>query len=198
MSASLPPNLPNAQPRPPLTRDGLPGFFAPVLKSVLLLCIVCIPLYAGLALVSVPLQEAAWLQQLLSDPDVHWVPPSLRWLLENAMLTNVILCVWSVIATGVTWALLKRWKWALWPFNVLLVLSAVSNFVIAWGVDDIFRHLLAQLPADAADYRQLRTDLQVQRILFGGMLVLTAFAFAGLQGWFAFRLCAADVRRALR
>jgi hypothetical protein len=92
--------------------------------------------------------------------------------------------------------MLRREHWALWLFIVLLVVTALMNFVAAWAVDDGLAHLSQYLTrhGDNPDMRQLRHDLQLQRIVLSGMLVLTAVGFAGLHGWLAVRLLRADVR----
>lgn len=198
MSASLPPQLPSCTPRP--SRDGAPAFLAPLLKSVLLVCVASAALWAVLALIAIPLSASETLQALLADEDFHWLPGSLRWLLTHPVLANVLLCVSSLLGVAACWGMLRRWRWAWGSFVALLAITAVLNGVVVWGVDDAFRHLLAQLPAEtySLEILQLRRDLRVLRVIWTGLTGLTAAAFAVLHGWLIVRLCAADVRALFR
>ena len=86
MSASLPPQLPSCTPRP--SREGAPAFLAPLLKSVLLVCLVTAAMWGVLALIAIPLSGSEALQALLADEDLHWLPGSLRWLLTPSATTT--------------------------------------------------------------------------------------------------------------
>ena len=198
MSASLPPQLPTATPRP--SGDGAPAFLAPLLKSVLLVCLASAALWAVLALISIPLSGVEALRALLADKDLGWLPGSVHWLLSHPVLANVLLCLASLVGVVVCWGMLRRWRWAWGSFVALLAVTAVLNGVVVWAVDDAFRHLLAQLPADtySLEILQLRRDLRVLRVIWGGSMGLTAAAFAVLHGWLIVRLCAPDVRALFR
>jgi hypothetical protein len=198
MSASLPPQLPSRTPRP--SGDGAPAFLAPLLKSVLLVCVVTAAMWAVLALISIPLSGSEALQALLADEDLHWLPGSLRWPLTHPVLANVLLCVSSLLGVAACWGMLRRWRWAWALFIVLLAVTAVLNVVAAWLLDDAFRHLLAQIPDDtlSIELLKLRSELRVQRVICSGLAGVTALAFTVLQGWLIMRLCAADVRALFR
>ncbi len=198
MSASLPPQLPSSMPRP--SGDGAPAFLAPLLKSVLLVCLASAAMWAVLALVAIPLSGAEALQALLADEELHWLPGSLRWLLTHPVLANVLLCVSSLLGSAACWGMLRRWRWAWALFIVLLAVTAVLNVIAAWLLDDAFGHLLAQIPDDtmSIELLKLRSELRVQRVICSGLAGMTALAFAVLQGWLIVRLCAADVRALFR
>lgn len=93
--------------------------------------------------------------------------------------------------------LLRRQRWALWTFIVLLVLTALLNFVGVWVIDEIFSYLIVHLPGhmDPADADQVRTDLRLQRVLYTGITVMTALSFAALHAWLVLRLQRPDVQR---
>lgn len=198
MSASLPPPLPSCTPHP--SGEGAPGFLAPLLKSVLLVCLVTAALWAVLALIAIPLSGSEALQALLTDENLHWLPGWVHWLLTHPVLANVLLCVSSLVGVLACWGMLRRWRWAWGSFVALLAITAVLNGVVVWGVDDAFRHLLAQLPAEtySLEILQLRRDLRVLRVIWGVLMGLTAAAFAVLHGWLIVRLCAPDVRALFR
>lgn len=198
MSSLPPPHLPNATPR--VDPDAPPKFLAPVAKSVLLVCIVSALSWAVAALVAAPLSRAEWLQTLLHDEDLTWMPPALHWLGSHMVDFSVAMLLTSIAGIAASWGLLYRHRWALWLFIVLLVLTALSNFVGTWLFDDIFRHLLGFLPAESptADMRELRMELQLQRLLFTSTMLLTSVAFAVLHGWLVVRLLRADVQAYFR
>jgi len=154
MSASLPPQLPSTQPSP--SEDGAPAFLAPLLKSVLLVCLVSAALWAVLALIAIPLSGSEALQALLADEDLHWLPASLRWLLTHPVLANVLLCVSSLLGIAACWGMLRRWRWAWVLFIVLLAVTAVLNVIAAWLLDDAFGHLLALIPDDTMSIELLK------------------------------------------
>ncbi len=190
MSSITPPLLPVAHPRP--KGDGTPTFLAPLAKSVLVVCIVSAVCWAGAAL----LAQSAWLKDLLDGADLSWMPSSLRWFGRHAVAVNVGMLVLSLVGAAACWGLLRRNRWALWTFIVLLVVTALLNFVGAWVIDEVFRQLIVHLPPHAdADAGQLRRDLQMQRVIYTGLTVLTALAFAALHAWLVARVLRPDVRR---
>lgn len=195
MSPTTPPLLPVANPRP--TGDGTPTFLSPLAKSVLVVCLVSAVCWAGGAILAALLTHSAWLENLLQDADLYWVPSSLRWFGRHAVAVNVGMLVLSLVGAASCWGLLRRNRWALWTFIVLLVVTALLNFVGAWVIDEVFRQLIVHLPphADAADAGQLRRDLQMQRVIYTGLTALTALAFAVLHAWLVVRVLRPDVRR---
>lgn len=198
MSASFPPQLPSFTPRP--SGDGAPAFLAPLLKSVLLVCLASAALWAVLALISIPLSATDTLQAMLAGEDLHWLPGTLQWLLAHPVLANMVLCVSSLAGAVSCWGMLRRWRGAWTSFVVLLAVTAVLNGVVVWAVDDAFRHVLAQLPAQtySLEILQLRRDLRALRVIWTGLTGLTAVAFAVLHVWLIVRLCAPDVRALFR
>lgn len=197
MSSTTPPLLPTAAARVRPKGDGAPAFLAPLAKSVLVVCIVSALSWAACAVIAVLLGNSAWLQDLLLDADLSWMPPSLRWFGRHAVAVNLALFALCVAGAAACWGMLRRQRWALWTFIVLLVATALLNFVGAWVTDEVFRYLIVHLPAhaDAADATQLRHDLQVQRVLYTGIAVLTALSFAALHAWLVLRMLRPDVQR---
>jgi hypothetical protein len=195
MSSTLPPLLPHAVPRP--KGDGTPAFLAPLAKSVLVICILSAVCWAAGVVLAVVLSNSAWLQDLLHDSDLSWMPPSLRWFSRHAVAVNVALTVLSVAGAVASWGLLRRYRWALWTFIVLLVVTAVLNFAGAWVVDEVFRLLMVHLPpnVDAADAAQVHRELLMQRVIYTGMMIVTSLAFAALHAWLVLRLLRPDVKR---
>lgn len=194
--SSLPPHLPHAP--PPLDPQAPPRFLFPLLKSVLVVLaasavcwLVTIPLVAVLA-------NAAWLQDLLQGQSLEWLPPSLHWLGRHAVSISVAMLLLCLLGVAGAWGMLKRQRWALWLLIGVLVFTALLNFVGVWVVDDIFSHLhtmVSNHPLDSPDMRQLRQEMQINRILWGGIAVVTTLAFAGLHGWVVVRLLKPDVQR---
>jgi len=198
MSSSYPPLLPTAAAATAApTGDAAPRFLAPLAKSVLVVCIVSAVCWAGCAVLAVLLGSSAWLHDLLQGADLSWMPPSLRWFGRHAVAVNLWLFALCVAGAIACWGLLRRQRWALWTFIVLLVLTALLNFVGAWVIDDIFRYLIVHLPqhVGAEDASQLRHDLRINRVLYTGITVLTALAFAVLHGWLLVRVLRPDVQR---
>lgn len=195
MSSTTPPLLPAAIARS--RGDGTPTFISPLAKSVLVVCIVSAVCWAGGAVVAALLAQSAWLKDLLHDADLSWMPSSLRWFGRHAVAVNVGMLLLSVLGAAASWGLLRRHRWAFWTFIVLLVVTALLNFVGAWVVDEVFRQLVVHLPphANAADAAQLRRDLQMQRVIYTGLTLLTGLAFAVLHAWLVVRLLRPDVRR---
>lgn len=194
MSSITPPLLPVAHPRP--KGDGTPTFLAPLAKSVLVVCIVSAVCWAGGAVLAALLAQSAWLKDLLDGADLSWMPSSLRWFGRHAVAVNVGMLVLSLVGAAACWGLLRRNRWALRTFIVLLVVTALLNFVGAWVIDEVFRQLIVHLPPHAdADAGQLRRDLQMQRVIYTGLTVLTALAFAALHAWLVARVLRPDVRR---
>jgi cytochrome bd-type quinol oxidase subunit 1 len=194
MSSITPPLLPVAHPRP--KGDGTPTFLAPLAKSVLVVCIVSAVCWAGGAVLAALLAQSAWLKDLLDGADLSWMPSSLRWFGRHAVAVNVGMLVLSLVGAAACWGLLRRNRWALWTFIMLLVVTALLNFVGAWVIDEVFRQLIVHLPPHAdADAGQLRRDLQMQRVIYTGLTVLTALAFAALHAWLVARVLRPDVRR---
>lgn len=191
---SSPPQLPDA--RPPVDPMAPPKFLSPMLKSVLLVCVVSALSWLVAALIAVPLSGAAWVQELLHDNDLAWMSPSLQWLGAHAVGICVAMLLTCLVGVVACIGMLRREAWALWLFIVLLVVTALSNFVASWVVDDGFSHLLDYLDSDAANtaMRELRPDVLLQRIVFVGTALGTSLAFAILHGWLALRLLRADVR----
>lgn len=198
MSSSLPPQLPDA--RPPVDPMAPPKFLSPMLKSVLLVCVVSALSWLVTALMAVPLSRAAWVQELLNDNDLSWISPSLQWLGAHAVGICVAMLLTCLVGVVACLGMLRREAWALWLFIVLLVATALSNFAAAWVVDDAFSHLLAYLDSDAANtaMRELRPDVLLQRIVFVGTALGTSLAFAILHGWLVLRLLRADVQAFFR
>lgn len=194
MSSPLPPQLPHAQ--PPADPLAPPKFLSPMVKSVLLVCVASAVGWALAALVAGPLSIGAWLQEQVQTRDVAWLSPPLQWLGEHSLGICVAMLLTCLVGVVACVGMLRRETWALWLFIVLLVATALLNFVAAWVVDDAFAHLSQYLMkhGDDPEMRQLRTDLHLQRIIMSGMLVFTAVGFAGLHGWLAVRLRRADVR----
>lgn len=191
---SSPPQLPHAQPLvDPLAP---PKFLSPMAKSVLLVCVASAVGWAIAALVAGPLSIGAFLQEQVETRDVAWLSPPLQWLTTHALGICVAMLLACLVGVVACVGMLRREHWALWLFIVLLVVTALLNFVAAWVVDDGLAHVSQYLTrhGDSPDMRQLRHDLQLQRIVLSGMLVLTAVGFAGLHGWLAVRLLRADVR----
>lgn len=197
MSSTLPPLLPAAAARVRPKGDGAPAFLAPLAKSVLLVCIVSAVSWAACAVIAVMLGNSAWLQDLLHGADLSWMPPSLRWFGRHAVAVSLALFALCVAGAAACWGMLRRQRWALWTFIVLLVLTALLNFAGAWVTDDVFRYLIVHLPAhvDPADAAQLRHDLRIQRVLYTGIAVLTALSFAALHAWLLLRVLRPDVQR---
>jgi cytochrome bd-type quinol oxidase subunit 1 len=194
MSSITPPLLPVAHPRP--KGDGTPTFLPPLAKSVLVVCIVSAVCWAGGAVLAALLAQSAWLKDLLDGADLSWMPSSLRWFGRHAVAVNVGMLVLSLVGAAACWGLLRRNRWALWTFIVLLVVTALLNFVGAWVIDEVFRQLIVHLPPHAdADAGQLRRDLQMQCVIYTGLTVLTALAFAALHAWLVARVLRPDVRR---
>jgi cytochrome bd-type quinol oxidase subunit 1 len=195
MSSTTPPLLPSAAARP--KGDGAPAFIAPLAKSVLVICIVSAVCWAAGAMLATALSSSVWLQDLMRDADLSWMPASLRWFGRHAVAVNVAMLVLSVVGAAASWGLLRRSRWALWTFIVLLVVTAVLNFASAWVVDEVFRQLIEHLPpnVDAADAGQLHKQLVMQRVFYTGMMIVTSLAFAGLHGWLVVRLLRPDARR---
>ncbi|MCF7749260.1 tetraspanin family protein [Bacillus subtilis subsp. subtilis] len=194
MSSPLPPQLPNAQ--PPVDPLAPPKFLSPMVKSVLLVCVVSALGWGIAALVAGPLSIAAWLQDQVETGDVSWLSPPMQWLGVHTLGISVAMLLTCLVGVVACVGMLRREAWALWLFIVLLVVTALFNVVAAWVVDDAFAHLSQALlrHGNDPDMRQLRNDLLVQRIFMSGMLVLTALGFAVLHGWVAMRLLRADVR----
>lgn len=194
--SSLPPPLPHLVPSSRPRRDGLPGFVLPTVRSVLVVSAVSALGFFALALICIPLADARWLAVLLQTPELAWLPGWVHGLIDHAVATNLLLGAGCLLGIVAAWGFLRRWRWALWLFIVLLVVTALLNFVLTWMVDDLFRQLLGFLPdaAESADAARLRADVNLQRISLGGTLLVSSVVFLGLQGWLAVRLCAADVR----
>lgn len=205
--SSLPPQLPSAL--PPADPLAAPKFLSPMLLSVLLVCIVSALSWAVLAAIAAPLRQAAWVQDVLREAPLEWLSPAIRWLGQHMVAT----CLWMlgicVAGVAATWGMLYRQTWALWLFIVVLVVTALLNFVGAWLVDDAFAHVITHLgvhfnDTDLAphfndlDLRQLQHELLMQRVVYTGMSVLTALTFAGLHGWLVVRLLRADVQAYFR
>ncbi|WP_421567711.1 hypothetical protein [Stenotrophomonas sp. PD6] len=194
MSSTTPPLLPNAAARP--KGDGTPGFFVPMAKSVLVICIVAAVCWAGFVVLAVVVSGSAWLQDLLRDADLAWMPGSLRWFGRHAVAVNVAMLAICVAGAVAAWGLLRRHRWALWTFIVLLIGTAALNFAGVWVVDDVYRHLGVHLPTEGmANAMRLRSELQSQRVIYTSMMLVTSIAFAGLHAWLALRLLRPDVRR---
>lgn len=194
MSASLPPQLPHA-----VALDdpsAAPKFLPPMAKSVLLVCVVSALSWLVIALIAAPLSGAVWLQDLLHSHDISWISPTLRWLGTHAValcIAMLLICLVGVVACA---GMLRREAWALWLFIVLLVVTALFNFVGTWVLDDGFAHLLDYLDSPAAntEMRALRPDMLLQRLVFSGTALATSVAFAVLHGWLVLRLLRPDVR----
>lgn len=195
MSSTTPPLLPVANPRP--KGDGTPAFLSPLAKSVLVVCILSAVCWGGGAIFAALLTNSAWLKAQLQGADLSWVPSSLRWFGRHAVAVNVGMLVLSVVGAAACWGILRRNRWALWTFIVLLVVTALLNFVGAWVIDEVFHQIILHLPAnvDASDAGQLRRDLRMQRALYTGLAVLTALAFAALHAWLVVRVLRPDVQR---
>lgn len=197
MSTVPPPLQPKVAPRATHTPDGAPKFLSPLAKSILVVCIISAVCWAGGALVALFLHQWDDLQRFIAETDLSWMPPSLRWFGRHAVVINLAMLAVCVAGAVACWGMLRRLNWALQLFIVLLVLTALLNFYGAWVVDDIFRQLVLHLPAavDDMDQGELRRELQVQRILYTGMALATALAFAVLHGWLLVRLGRPDVKR---
>lgn len=194
MSSLLPPPLPNA--RPPVDPLAPPKFIGPMTKSVLAVCVVSALCWVAAVLVAAPLSSAEWLRELTHDSDLSWLAPSLRWLGAHAVGFCVAMLLVCLLGVAACWGMLYRQRWALWLFIVLLVVTALFNFVCSWVLDDGFRHLLDYLASDAAssEMRQLRGEMLVQRMTFLVTTVTSSIAFAGAHGWLAVRLLRTDVQ----
>jgi hypothetical protein len=197
MSSTLPPLLPSAAAVARPSGETAPRFLAPLAKSVLVMCIVSAVCWAGCVVLALLLHQSAWLQEQLHGTDLSWVPPSLRWFGRHAVAVNLGLFALCVAGAVACWGLLRRQRWALWTFIVLVVLTALLNFVGVWVIDEIFRYLIAYLPGhvDTADAHQLRNELRLQRALYTGITVLTTLSFAALHAWLLLRLLRPDVQR---
>lgn len=191
---SSPPQLPDA--RPSVDPMAPPKFLSPMAKSVLLVCVVSALSWLVTALIAAPLSGAAWVQDLLQTNDLSWISPSLQWVGAHAVGICVAMLLTCLVGVVACMGMLRRETWALWLFIVLLVVTALSNFVASWVVDDGFSHLLDYLHSDAANpaMRELAPDVVLQRIVFTGTALGTSLAFAVLHGWLALRLLRADVR----
>ena len=119
MSSSLPPQLPDT--RPPVDPMAPPKFLSPMLKSVLLVCVVSALSWLVTALMAVPLSRAAWVQELLHDNDLSWISPSLQWLGAHAVGICVAMLLTCLVGVVACLGMLRREAWALWLFIVLLV-----------------------------------------------------------------------------
>lgn len=193
MSSQLPPPLPSA--RPAVDPLAPPKFLGPMTKSVLALCIASAVCWVAAILVAAPLSNAPWLQDALHGRDLSWLAPSLRWLGNHAVAVCVAMLLVCVVGTAACWAMLYRRRWGLWLFIVLLVVTALFNFVCCWVVDEGFRYVLDYLASDAAssELRDMRGEMLVQRMTFLVTTLTTSIAFAALHGWLAVRLLRADV-----
>ena len=152
--------------------------------------------WVGGVAVAIFMHQWTWLQDQISTSDLSWVPPSLRWFGRHAIAINVAMLLTCVAGAVSCWGLLRRQRWALWLFMVLLVLTALLNFVGVWMVDDLFHQLLVHLPAsmDDVDTDELIHEIRLQRWLYTGMTLATAVSFAVLHAWLLVRLLRPDVK----
>lgn len=199
MSSIPPPLLPPAaavHTRP----DGPPSFLAPVAKSVMVVCVVSALTWAGAALVAAMLGHSAWLQNILADSDLYWVPPSLLWFGRHAVAVNLGLFAISLLGAVACWGILRRRRWALWTFIVLLVVTALLNFCFPWAIEVVFRHVNQQVLPNmgSANTHQLRHDLSTLRLTYTSITAATAVAFAVVHAWLVVRLLRPDVKHWFR
>lgn len=196
--STAPPPLPSAVARP--RANGAPAFLAPVAKTVLVVCIVSAVTWGAAALCVVLLRHSAWLQNLLQDHDLFWVPPSLLWLGHHAVAVNLGMFALSVLGAAACRGILRHQRWALWTFIVLLVVTALLNFYLPWAVEELFRHLHQHVLPNigSADTPQLRQDLLTARVSYTAITGLTAVAFAVVHAWLVVRLLRPDVQRLFR
>jgi hypothetical protein len=200
MSTALPPALPQAARRPTHAPDGAPKFLSPMAMAIGVFCIVSALGWAGLAAVAAGLHQWTWLNDHITTSDLSLVPPSVRWLGRHAVAFNVAMLLISVVEAVSCWGLLRRQRWALWLFLALLVMSIPACFLGVWLMDDIFGHLLLNLPAgmDEQDMGELRRELQMQRIICGVMTGGTALVLAAMHVWLVLRLLRQDVQKAFK
>lgn len=192
----LRPTVATALPR----ADGPPAFLAPVAKSVMVVCVVSALSWGGAALFAALLGHSAWLQNLLDDSDLYWVPPSLLWFGRHAVAVTLGLFAVSLLGAAACWGMLRRQRWALWTFIVLLVVTAVLNFYLPWAMEEIFRHLNQHLLPNmgSTEAQQLRHELATLRLTYIGISAATALAFAVLHAWLVVRLLRPDVKHWFR
>jgi hypothetical protein len=195
MSSTLPPLLPSALPR--AVPDGPPAFVAPVMKAFLVFAILSAVCLAVFALAAAEIRQWRLVQDLVNTSDLSAVPPTLRWFGRHAVALYVGMTVFCLLDAVVCWGVLRRWRWALWVFIALLVVTLPLNFIGIWVVDDVVSHLTAFLlqNLDGEEAMRLRNELRLQRIVYTGLVAATSLAFAALHAWLAYRLLKPDVQR---
>ena len=146
-----------------------------------------------------PAETRQWrvVQDLATSSDLSAVPPTLRWFGRHAVALYVGMTVFCLLDAVVCWGVLRRWRWALWVFIALLLVTLPLNFIGIWVVDDVVSHLTAFLlqNLDGEEAMRLRNELRLQRIVYTGLVAATSLAFAALHAWLAYRLLKPDVQR---
>lgn len=140
-----------------------------------------------------PLNHLA-LWHLVESEVQHQQLHSLVWLLAHPVAASMIVALLCLASTVSSWGLLRERRWGLWSFVVLLLLSGLSNFAVAWWLDVFMRDLIPLLADDPA----LLQELQLKRWLITLTVVGMSFVLLGLQGWLAWRLLRPDVRARFR
>lgn len=136
-----------------------------------------------------PLHNLA-LWRLVEGEVRHQQLHSLIWLLAHPVAASMVVALLCLASTVASWGLLRERCWGLWSFVVLLLLSGLSNFAVAWWLDAFMRDLIPLLADDPA----LLPELQLKRWLITLTVVGMSFVLLGLQGWLAWRLLRPDVR----
>lgn len=179
-------------------------FIEPMAKIALVVCVLGV-VCGLLQLLVVVLLGSSGLQNHIVQQEWYALAPTLlQWLFEHALSITVVLLLASLAGAASAWGLLQRMEWARLLFIAFLLITAALNFVMLWpldlffqGLGTVFNTMGSDLSADPEQI-QAMTDLQIQlrmqRVISMGMGVATAFAFAGLHGWIAWKLNAPAIR----
>ncbi len=125
-----------------------------------------------------PLNHLA-LWHLVESEVQHQQLHSLVWLLAHPVAASMIVALLCLASTVSSWGLLRERRWGLWSFVVLLLLSGLSNFAVAWWLDVFMRDLIPLLADDPA----LLQELQLKRWLITLTVVGMSCFSACRAGW---------------
>ncbi|MGF6417727.1 hypothetical protein ABH900_001194 [Stenotrophomonas sp. AN71] len=179
-------------PLPPLPTPATRAHHAwvrPVAQASLWLSLLLTLYFVLQALLLWPLQNLPLWHLVESEVQRQHVH-SLIWLLAHPVGASMIAALLCLVSSVASWGLLRERRWGLWSFVALLLLSALTNFAIAWWLDVFMRDLIPFL----ADDPGLLQELQLNRWLITLTVVGMSFLFLGLQGWLGWRLLRPDIR----
>lgn len=187
MSAAMPP-----LPQTPAARAT--HWVQPLALACFWVCVACTACMLLVALGAWPLAATEHWQMLSVDAWHFGMDGSVLWLLRHPVLISLLVALGCAASALSSWGVFRLRRWGLWSFVALLLVTAVSNFVLSWWLDAV----LAQLKPLFDDSTAAMDSLRARRIVVAITMYGSSVVMAAMQGGLAWRLLRPDIRARFR